>query len=141
MMNIRKASGRASSMPAGLACGALVSILATLILTALIAKLLQTGALAQEQVGYAAMILLLIASFSGAITAQGKVKHRRGLVSMLSGMVYFLILVSITALFFGGQYSGFWATGMLVLGGAASAALLSGNRAGKHRKKRFPSVS
>ena len=127
---------KAESIPSGLALGAGVSLVLTIALAALIVKLVQTETLQQNQIGYAVMVLLLISSFLGATIARGRVNNRRAMVCMLSGMIYFLILVSITALFFGGQYEGFGATALVVLGGAGTAALLSAGRAGKGAGRR-----
>lgn len=108
----------------GLAVGAAVNLGMTILLSALLAKLLQTGVLAQNQTGYGVMVLLLLASFFGAAVAQGRVKHRRMMVCMLSGGVYYLSLLAITALFFGGQYTAMGVTALVVLAGCGTAALL-----------------
>jgi len=94
-------------------------------------------ALRQDQIGYAVMVLLITASSLGAAIAQGKVKHQRVLVCMLSGLIYYVILICITALFFGGQYTGFGVTGLLILGGAGTTALLSGRRKGRGGKRKL----
>lgn len=141
MARTKKNAVRFSTIPGGLALGAGVSTVVTVLLAALIAKLVQSETLRQDQIGYGTMVLLMMASCLGALTAQGRVKHKRGLVCMLSGAVYFLILCSITALFFGGQYTGFGATALVVLGGAGTAALISGYRAGKGRRRPHRSIA
>lgn len=116
--------------------GGLTSLLLTMILSAILAKMVETEALAQRNIGYGVMILLLISSFLGAAAAQGRVKHQRLLVCILSGCVYFLLLLGITALFFGGQYSGMGVTALLVFGGAGTAALLCTRQGkGSHKRK------
>ena len=130
-------TGKAASMPGGLALGAGVSVGVTLVLSAIIAKLVQMEVLRQDQIGYAVMVLLITASSLGAAIAQGKVKHQRVLVCMLSGLIYYVILICITALFFGGQYTGFGVTGLLILGGAGTTALLSGRRKGRGGKRKL----
>ncbi len=143
MMQTQKPTGRAASIPGGLAIGALISLTVTILMAMILAKLIQSQTIAQEQVGYGVMALLFTSSFLGAAAAQGKVKHRRLLVCMLTGAVYFLILMSITALFFGGQYSAVGVTALLVMGAAGCAALLCANpgkgsgRSRKKHRKRF----
>ncbi len=136
MTGNKKVTGRASSMPGGLAAGALVQIVLTLGLAALGAKLIDLGYFQENAIGYFAMVILLGASFAGAMVAAGKIKRRRLLVCLLSGTVYFCILLSMTALFFGGQYSGVGVTGLMVLCGVGLSILAGfrGSRGGKHRK-------
>lgn len=132
----RKVTGKASSMPAGLALGGAVSLIITLLLAAIIAKMVSAEKLAEENIGYGVMVLLFAASATGALVANGRIKRQRLLVSGLSGLVYVGILVSITALFFGGQYEAVGVTVLLVLGGSTVTALFAKNpkRAGKGRK-------
>ena len=127
------------SIPGGLAVGVTVGLIVTVLLSSLVAKLLQTGVLAQNQTGYAVMGLLLAASFAGAAVAQGRVKHSRRMICMLSGGIYYLSLLAITALFFGGQYTAMGVTALVVLAGCGTAALMcvqqgSGGKA-MHRKR------
>jgi len=137
MVRTKINTGKAASIPGGLALGAGVSVAVTLVLSAIIAKLVQTEALQQDQIGYAVMILLITASCLGAAVAQGRVKHQRVLVCMLSGLIYYVILICITALFFGGQYTGFGVTGLLISGGAGTTALLCGRRKRRGGKRKL----
>lgn len=121
----RKMTGRAASIPAGLAIGALVSMLATIIVTAVGAHLIMSEVLPQEQIGYCSIAALLCGAILGAVTAAGKVKHRKLLVCLLSGLVYYCVLLAVTALFFGGQYQGMGVTFVTVCLGCAAAALLT----------------
>lgn len=131
----RKNEGRAMTIPGGLAVGTAVSMTMTLVFSAVLAKLLQNGILRQDQTGYGVMVLLLTVSFLGAAIAQGKVKHRRMMVCMLEGIAYFAMLLCVTALFFGGQYSGMGVSALVVFAGAGTAALMCG-RGGKSGPKR-----
>lgn len=135
----QKPTGRASSMPTGLLFGAMVSLGITLLAAALIAKLVSAEYIEESGIGYGIMAALLGASFAGALLASGKIKRQRLLVCALSGLLYFLILLGITALFFGGQYEAVGVTGILVMGGALLAALTGGgaSRGGKRRKRKI----
>ena len=62
MVANKKITGRATSLPAGLAIGAVCSLAATLILTAILAKLVEAETLPVEKVGYGIMVL-----FAGAL--------------------------------------------------------------------------
>lgn len=132
----RKVTGKASSIPAGLALGGAVSLGLTLILAAVIAKLVSGEKLAEENIGYGVMVLLFVSSALGAMVANGKIKRQKLLVSVSAGVVYMGILLSITALFFGGQYEAVGVTALLVMGGSLVTVLLGGthNRGGNRRK-------
>ena len=136
----RKATGRAASMPVGLTIGGVGSLIVTILCAAILAKLMEGEKLPGNGMGYGVMVMLLLASFLGAMAAFGKIKRQRVLVCLASGGIYFGILLSITALFFGGQYSGVGVTALLILCGSGLAALLGlrENRGGKRRKIKLP---
>lgn len=136
MVTNRKPTGRAVSMPAGLAAGAAAALGLTLALAALVAKLVETERLEEGGIGYGVMVILLLSSFTGAMVSAVRIKRQRLLVCLLSSVIYLGILLSMTALFFGGQYSGVGVTAILVLCGGALAILvgLRGERGGKRPK-------
>lgn len=136
----QKPTGRAMSMPGGLAIGGVTSLSVTLIIAAILAKLVEGETMPESSIGYGVMVLLMLASFAGAMVSCGKIKRQRLAVCLLSGVIYFLTLMAITALFFGGQYSAVGVTALLVLCGSALAILagMGGKRGGKHRKIKIP---
>lgn len=119
----KRSTGKAKSMPAGLALGATGSVGITLVMSAVGAKLMDAGALKEGTIGYIAMVILLAAAMIGAFISAGCIKRQRLLVCGLSGLVYYVILLSMTALFFGGQYQGMGVTALMVLCGSGLAAL------------------
>lgn len=121
MITSKKPTGRAASMPKGLFLGATVSLLITILSAVVIAKLVNSEYLSETKIGYGVMIAIMVASYSGAILAAFRVKRRILLVCLLSGILYYLILLSMTALFFGGQYEAVGVTGILVMGSAILA--------------------
>lgn len=133
----QKATGRAVSMPMGLLIGVSVSMGLTLAAAAILAKLLDSEKLAWENVGYGIEATLILAAFCGAMTACRKTKRQRLAVCGISALLYFGILLAITALFFGGQYQAVWLTAILILAGSGSAALLGLRGDGKGRRKKI----
>lgn len=126
----------ALSIPAGLAWGALVSLGVTLAGTVVLTWLVDRQRLAMEKIGYGLLVLLLLGSYLGAMMAYRRIKRRRLLVCLASGAVYLALLLTITALFFGGQYSGVCTTALLILAGSGAAALLgAGQGRGSSHKK------
>lgn len=136
----QKLTGRTMSMPGGLAVGGVCSLLVTCVCAAVIAWLVAEERMPEPAIGYGVMVLLLLASFTGAMAAWGKIKRQRMLVCLLSGAVYFGTLLAITALFFGGQFGAVGVTALMVLCGCALAAMtgLQQGKGGKHRKMKLP---
>lgn len=132
----RKTTGKACSLPAGLAWGEAVNLGITAAGAALMGKLMDIGSMSWENVGYGIMAMLLCASFLGALVAYKKIKRQRLLVCLLSGALYYGTLLLITALFFGGQFQAIGVTALLVLGGSGAAGLLGrqSGRGGKIKK-------
>ncbi len=131
-----KLGGRAMSMPAGLSVGVAVSVGSTIVLSAAAAKMLVMEILSEGTIGYAVLFILFVSAFVGALTAVEKIKSRRFLVCMLSGILYMIVLLGATALLFGGEYEAVGVTGLLVLGGSAAAALLGNEQKKEGRKKK-----
>lgn len=120
----QKPTGRASSIQAGLVFGAVISLSATMLAAVVLAKLIESEKMPWESVGYGILALLLISSFLGSVSAYSKIKRQRLMVCLLSGFIYFGILLSITALLFGGQYEAVGETAALVFAGSGTAGLL-----------------
>lgn len=127
--------GRAMTIPGGALLGAVYALLWTLMASGLLGWLIQTEQLAEKSVGYGSMVILLSASMLGAGMAYRKVKHQRAIVCLSSGGIYLMLLLAVTALFFGGQYSGFGVTVFLIMGGSAATIFLGMERKrGRERK-------
>lgn len=138
MIRSHKATGRALSMPAGFAIGICLSLGTTLILSALLAKLISTEKLEWEKIGYGIMIILLLTSIIGAKSTCMMTKRRKLVCCMCTGLLYWLSLLMITALFFGGQYSGMGVSGLIILCGSTIVCLqeLRGERGRKTNSRR-----
>ena len=140
-----KVTGRALSMPASFAIGVFISLGMTLILSVILAKLISTEKVEWERVGYWIMAILLTASAIGSKATCLMVKRRKAVSCLIAGILYWLGLLIIAALFYGGQYTGIGVTGIIILCGCSVVCLLElrpgrGSSAtrfnGKGRKKR-----
>ena len=127
-------TGRAASIPSGLALGAAVGTAATVAISFIGAEMIVRELIPQEQIGYCSMGALLAGAILGALTASAKVKRRKLLVSVLSGAVFLCILLAITALFFGGQYDGFGVTAITVMIGCTAAVVLTNGKESRDKK-------
>ena len=124
MFTNKKRSGTALSIPAGLGVGLLVGLTVTIAGAALTAWLIATEKIGEGSASYAAMLILALASAVDALSAVYLIQKQRLQVSMLSGVCYYLTLLGMTALFFGGQYQGMVVPAIIVLGVCAVIAFL-----------------
>ena len=140
MKSLNKPTGRASSMPQGLAVGVLWGLVIVLFGAAVLAKLIDANILQENAVGYGVMTILMLASYVEARVSYGKIKRKQLIVCMASGGLLFGILLGATALFFDGQYSAVGVTALLILCGSGLAAMHhpGRNRGGKRQKIRIP---
>lgn len=124
MFGKKKRSGTALSIPVGLSVGLLVGLLVTIAGAAFTAWLIASEKIGEGSADYAAMIILGVATALEALTAVYLVKKLRLQVSMLSGVCYYVTLLAMTALFFGGQYQGMGVTAIIILGVCTVIAFL-----------------
>ena len=120
----RKVTGTAVSMPKGLLIGNAISTALTVLMAGILAKMVSTEKMEWEQIGYGIMVLLIVSTATGTNAAVKAIKRQRQAVCLLAGVIYWLTLMAITALFFGGQYHGVAATGATILAGCGTVCLL-----------------
>ena len=133
----RKPTGTGKSMPAGLAMGWIVSVVITAVACGVITYLILDGKAGWEVMGYGAIIILIAASYAGAAVSCRMIMHRKLLVCILSGVIYYFSLTVVTVLLFGGQLDSIWITALLTAGGTAMAVLVHcAEKKGSARRKR-----
>lgn len=112
-MQHNKVKGTSKTIPLGLGIGSIISLIITFIGSAVTAYLITTEKIGQGSTGYASLLILFTAAAMGAWGAVSSVKRLRLQICLLSGGLYYLILLAITALFFGGQYDGMGVTAIV----------------------------
>ena len=135
-MKVKMPTGRSSGVSVGILIGVLVCVGVTLIATVILAWLITAEKMGESAVGYGAMVALLLSAILGSWTASAKIGRLRTQVCLITGGIYYLVLLSITALFFGGQYQGMGVAAILVIAGSGVTALL-GIREKKSRKNKI----
>lgn len=130
--------GKASTTTIGLAWGMCEELLLTIIGSAIIAVLVLEGKMSEENIGYGIMLVLLAVSYAGAAFSAARIKRRKIMVCGISGLLYWLMLMLITLLFFGGQFGTVWAPIFLIFAGSMAAAIVPGRgeRGQPKRKKK-----
>ncbi len=122
-------------MPQGLALGCATCLGVTLLGAMLFAGLISKEVLSESSMGFCAMAVILLAAAAGTAVSVGRIKRQRAMVCALTGGIYYVVLLAITALFFEGQYAGMGETALLVLAGCG-VILLLGLREKKSRPAR-----
>lgn len=136
MPALKKHTGKAYSVSGGMAMSALINLIVTILWSLVIAYLMNKETITWQQAGYWIMGGIFCASFLGAKTAFIFIKRQRLLISLMSGILYWGILLCITALFFGGNCEAVLETAGIITSGSVTAALLTmPHTAQKHRKK------
>ena len=119
MVRKRKMAGKPMTLPAGVAVGLVISLIVTLLGAAILAYLISNGTVGQNGIGAGSGCILFLASAMGAWSTCRGVKGKYLLLCGISGGAYYLMMLSMTALFFGGQYQGVLLTGVLIFLGAS----------------------
>ena len=136
MSTSARVTGRTMSVPGGVAVSGAVSMGLTLLISLLLAKMLDTEKMTWEQAGYWIMAMLFAASFAGAKAGIRAIRRQRLAVSLMSGGLYWGLLLCITALFFGGNYGAVPETAAVITAGSCCAAMVSLPQKGKGRGRR-----
>ena len=126
-------------IPGGLALGLLISILITLASIAVVSWLVIKGAIGEGSANIGVLAIQLLSALAGSAVSTGCIKRMRLQISIISGIIYYLFLLGIQALFFSGEYGNPAVTALVILIGCAIVAFVPyGNkRAGKRRIRKY----
>lgn len=125
MTTKHKATGRAKTVPLGIAEGLTVSILITVIGAAIIAWMISSSFLKNDKTGYAIMAILFLAPLAGCLTSAKLIKHETAKVCLITGICHFVTLLVITGIAFHGEYSEIWVPLGLTVMGVLTSILLA----------------
>lgn len=133
---MKRTKTAAGNISAGLITGVLVSMVIIILGCGIMAKLVEGEILEEEQVDYGVMVFLILSAYSGAMVSFGRIKKKRLLVCVASGVLLFGVLTAITGLLFGAEYKAVGVKAMLIFCGSFLAVLpgFRENRGGKIKK-------
>ncbi|MBE6922880.1 MAG: TIGR04086 family membrane protein [Ruminococcaceae bacterium] len=137
---MKKATGTAPSLLRAVACGITASCVGAILWAAVLAKLLDGEVIKMETVGYWTMAAHVTAVLAGGLFAAGRAGHRRALVMGITGAGYYICLLLVNALFFGGQFTGMGVTLLLVAAAVGAGTLTAGKGSAgtRHRRYKIP---
>ncbi len=128
-------------IPMSIGVGVMISMAGMLAGALALAAVIHKGKMSPDAMGYGVLAVLMISSVFGSLIACTRVSGKRLIVGAVTSAVYLLVLLCMTALFFGGRYQGVAVTALVVLGGGIISALLTtrhGKGTGKkHKKHRY----
>lgn len=131
---MKKQTGRAPSLVNAVLKGTGIAVGWTALCAMAIAKMVDSEVISLEAVGYGSMVTHLSAVYLGAMAAYKSAGHMADTAAGLTGGSYYLILLLVNALFFGGQFTGLGIT--LALVGLASGAVILTTGKGRSRQGR-----
>ena len=105
----------------------------TILGAAVMASLILKGTLQDTAIGYAAMAILLLASFAGSMITVRRVGKKLVVSAMMSSAIYFGILSLLNAIVYKGGYEGVGVTALVIAAGAGVTVLLNVNSRGGKR--------
>ncbi len=132
-MNKKDYQKNGKSAVAAVSIGGVISVVLMLIGTMIITLLVMNETITEEAIGYGVLAVTLIATYTGAYASLTIYKKKYLITSMSVSIVFALILLSLTALFFDGQFTGVPATLLVIICGGVSAMLVAGK--GRHQTK------
>lgn len=134
---VKKITGQAPSLVKSTAAGVFFGAAWTLVCAMVIAKLLDSEVISMDKVGYASMASVLSAVFVGATLAGRRAGHMVVQAAAISGAGYFVCLLLVNALFFGGSYTGLGVTLILVVLATGLSILAAGKGIGITKRRRY----
>ena len=123
---------------AGIGAGG--SMIVTLALTALAASFVQREIVGETSQDALSAGILVLSAICGSLLAVSITEYRRLVVCLSAGAVYFLLLLSCTAMLFDGAYSHVGITALAILGGCGAVILLAlnaGKRSSARRRTKY----
>lgn len=138
MVGKRKMSGQGVSIPVGIAVGVIVSV-AVMLLGALgIGFLVINETVPIDGIGFGAMFVLALAAAAGAGVATLLTRQKKLLVIGLTALAFYLVLLSITAVFFDGMFAGVGIIALMILLGAGATVLFGLRKKSGKSKIKIP---
>ena len=135
---MRKQMSNRGKLLRTLAVGVCVSMISLLAATFILSMLIYHERISVNGINCGTLFILMISALFGSCAAIKSYGEKRVRIGALAGLLYGVVLLGITALFFDGRYQGVVVTLFLVLGmGAVSGLVAINGNNGSKRKYKF----
>lgn len=114
------------SIPAAVGVGTVISTIVMLIGAIVITLLISNELISDQSMDYGVLALTMLSAILGCSVSNVVAKRRLLIVSVCTAVTFLLVLISITAIFYGGQYSAIPVMAQVILGGGVSSVLIIG---------------
>ena len=128
MVHIKK---RKAGLVPAIGIGLLVSLVISLVAAMITAAVIVAEKTEVTSAIYGAFAALLLSSFLGSITASSLAGERPLMMCIINAALYYILLLTMTALHWGGTYRNMLVTALLVLGGATAAWMMKMRKSAK----------
>ncbi|MBQ8768635.1 MAG: TIGR04086 family membrane protein [Oscillospiraceae bacterium] len=126
------------SIPAGVIIGVIAAVAVMLIGALVMSYLIVKETVGMSSAGIGAMVIVAISSALGVWLASALTKQKKLLVCGLTALIYYLVLLSITAVFFDGVYDAVGLTALMVILGAGGILLCGLRKKSSKSKIKIP---
>lgn len=134
---LKQQTGRSPNLAKAGSVGVLTALVTGVLGTGVLAKLVDAEFMKLENLGYGILILHLLSVFLGARSAMGRGGHRANAAAGITAAGYYLCLLLVNGLFFGGNYTGLGVTLVLTLLAAVGAIGIGRKGRGRAQQKRY----
>lgn len=113
--------------------GSIIGILFLLVNAAILTTLVLNRSIPEDRIKYFVLALIVFSTFLGTWIGRKGAGESKNIVCFVTGMVIFCTLLLLTAVLFGGRYTGVGETGLLILCGCVLPIFVKPD--GKKKKK------
>ena len=115
---------KGSSMPVIIGVGLIVGWIITILLALAMATIISSGNDKEYLIGTSSIIAVILSSVVSAILVSKRTEHNKMIFALISGIVYFISLLCVNALFYDGTFTGVGYYALLILGASISVGLI-----------------
>ena len=115
---------KGSAMPVIVGVGLIVGWIITIVLTLAMATIISSGNDKEYLIGTSSIIAVILSSVVSAILVSKRTEHNKMIFALISGIVYFISLLCVNALFYDGTFTGVGYYALLILGASISVGLI-----------------
>ncbi len=125
----------AARLPVSIAIGTAVGMIGALSGAAVLTTMILNGKIGESSMRYGCLAVLAVSAILGSLIAALTANERKFIAATATGASMFAVLISCTALFFGGQYSGIAVTLLLTVGIGLCVGMISSKKKGRSFKR------
>jgi putative membrane protein (TIGR04086 family) len=120
-----------SSMPVNIGVGLIIGWIITIVVTLAMATIISSGKDKEYLIGTSSIIAVILSSVVSAILVSKHAERNKMIYALISGIVYFVSLLCVNALFYNGTFTGVGYYALLILGASVSVGLICSRKSNR----------